>query len=224
MRKSLLGHLSYANVAATMALVLSTGGGAFAATHYLINSTRQINPAVMRALKGKAGKPGVAGSQGPAGPQGSAGPQGQAGPQGPEGKAGQPPTEQPGAEVYEVALSPSLGELPAGASRTLTLAGIPAGAYAISAKALVAPVEEAKGSAECVLAAESDSDRSVASLGPASKPAVTLSDELTHTFAAGASAVTLTCDATGNEWALEEGTRIVAVKVQARHASSAGAS
>ena len=216
MRKSLLGHLNYANVAATAALVFAMGGGALAATHYLINSTKQINPAVMRKLQGRSGKSGVTGPQGAPGLQGPVGPQGQEGPRGLEGKA------QSGAAAYEMALKPSLEELPAGASRTLTLADIPPGAYAISAKALIAPVEEAKGAAECVLAAGSGSDRSIASLGPSSKPAVTLSDELTHTFG-GTSTVTLTCEVSGNEWTLEEGTRIVAVKVQEQHASSGSA-
>ena len=44
--------LTYANVAATLALVFSMSGGALAASHYLINSKSQINPKVVRALKG----------------------------------------------------------------------------------------------------------------------------------------------------------------------------
>lgn len=43
-------HISYANVAATLALVLSMSGGALAASHYLINSTKQINPKVLKTL------------------------------------------------------------------------------------------------------------------------------------------------------------------------------
>lgn len=217
MRKSLLQHLSYANIVATVALVFAMSGGALAATHYLVNSTKQINPAVMRKLQGKSGKRGVTGPQGVPGLEGPAGPQGQEGPRGLEGKA------QSGVAAYEMALAPSLEELPAGASKTLTLADVPPGAYAISARALIVPVEEAKGAAECVLAAGSDSDRSVAALGPESKPAVTLSDELTHTFGA-TSSVTFTCEVSGNEWTLGEGTRIVAVKVQEQHAASGGAS
>jgi hypothetical protein len=63
-------HLTYANVAATIALVLAMSGGAIAATHYLINSTKQINPKVIRKLKGNAGPRGVQGLQGPRGLQG----------------------------------------------------------------------------------------------------------------------------------------------------------
>src|SRR5437764_1330047 len=40
-------HLNYANVIATLALFFAITGGALAAKHYLINSTKQINPKVM---------------------------------------------------------------------------------------------------------------------------------------------------------------------------------
>jgi hypothetical protein len=43
-------RLSYANVVATLALVFAMSGGALAANHYLINSTKQINPKVLKAL------------------------------------------------------------------------------------------------------------------------------------------------------------------------------
>jgi hypothetical protein len=69
-------HVSYANVAATLALVFAMSGGALAAKHYLINSTKQINPKVLKALKGKTGATGAAGAQGKEGSQGKEGPQG----------------------------------------------------------------------------------------------------------------------------------------------------
>jgi hypothetical protein len=50
MGKSTHRRLTYANVTATLALLFSMSGGALAANHYLINSTRQINPRVLRAL------------------------------------------------------------------------------------------------------------------------------------------------------------------------------
>ena len=67
-------HLSYANVAATLALVFSMTGGALAAKHYLISSTKQISPKVLKKLKGATGKTGpqgVPGLTGPAGKEGS---------------------------------------------------------------------------------------------------------------------------------------------------------
>jgi hypothetical protein len=66
-------HLSYANVTATLALVFAMSGGALAARHYLINSTRQINPRVLKKLRGRAGPTGPAGKEGPAGATGPGG-------------------------------------------------------------------------------------------------------------------------------------------------------
>ncbi len=66
-------HLSYANVAATMALVLAMGGSAVAARHYLITSTNQISPKVLKKLRGTNGKAGTAGLTGATGPQGKEG-------------------------------------------------------------------------------------------------------------------------------------------------------
>jgi hypothetical protein len=81
-------RLGYANVTATLALVLAMSGGAFAAGHYLINSTKQINPKVLRKLHGARGKRGVAGQNGPVGPQGVTGATGARGGRGPQGEPG----------------------------------------------------------------------------------------------------------------------------------------
>ena len=83
--------MSYANVVATFALVFAMSGGALAATHYLITSTKQIKPSVLASLKGKAGAngaQGAAGAQGPAGPAGAAGAKGENGAAGANGKEG----------------------------------------------------------------------------------------------------------------------------------------
>ena len=82
------GRLSYANVTATLALVFAMSGGALAASRYLINSTRQINPKVLKALRANAAKAGSAGATGPAGAAGTEGPPGAAGAQGNEGPPG----------------------------------------------------------------------------------------------------------------------------------------
>ena len=66
-------RISYANVTATLALVLSMSGGALAAKHYLVNSTRQISPKVLRQLRGNSGKTGPVGPTGPTGPTGPKG-------------------------------------------------------------------------------------------------------------------------------------------------------
>jgi hypothetical protein len=78
-------RFTYANVMVTLALVFAMSGGAYAASKFLITSTKQIKPSVLAQLKGKAGANGASGATGPAGP---AGPLGAAGPQGPAGAAG----------------------------------------------------------------------------------------------------------------------------------------
>jgi len=84
-------RFNYANVTATLALFFAMSGGALAAKHYLINSTKQISPKVLRALKGKTGKPGAPGKEGLLGKEGASGkegPQGKEGKEGPQGKEG----------------------------------------------------------------------------------------------------------------------------------------
>jgi hypothetical protein len=78
-------RLTVANIAATLALVFAMSGGALAATHYLLNSTKQINPKVLKALKGRNGVAGPTGSPGAAGTPGAQGPQGKAGANGANG-------------------------------------------------------------------------------------------------------------------------------------------
>jgi Collagen triple helix repeat (20 copies) len=92
-------RLTYANVAATLALLFSMAGGALAASHYLVTSTNQISPHVLSQLRGrrgptgKTGKPGKPGGRrgktGKRGPIGPMGPPGPIGIQGPDGNQGQ---------------------------------------------------------------------------------------------------------------------------------------
>lgn len=91
---SLRKHLSYANIVATLALLFAMSGAALAASHYLINSTKQINPNVLKQLKGRTGRTGpvgpqgTSGLQGPRGAEGSNGATGQKGEAGPKGETG----------------------------------------------------------------------------------------------------------------------------------------
>jgi Collagen triple helix repeat (20 copies) len=84
-------RFTYANVAATLALVFAMSGGAYAASHFLITSTKQISPKVLKALKGKAGANGAQGATGATGATGPGGPAGtgSAGPAGPTGATGE---------------------------------------------------------------------------------------------------------------------------------------
>ena len=84
-------HMTYANVAATLALVFAMGGSAVAATHYLITSKKQISPKALKeiAAAGKQGPAGAAGAAGAQGAQGGQGAQGPAGTNGTEGVKGE---------------------------------------------------------------------------------------------------------------------------------------
>jgi hypothetical protein len=82
---------NYANITATLALVFAMSGGALAANHYLIHSTKQISPKVLKKLKGrtgKTGKTGATGATGATGKQGAQGKEGAGGKEGAQGKTG----------------------------------------------------------------------------------------------------------------------------------------
>jgi hypothetical protein len=67
-------RLTYANITATLALVLAIGGGsAYAAKHFLVNSTKQIAPSVLKKLHGANGTNGTNGTNGATGATGATG-------------------------------------------------------------------------------------------------------------------------------------------------------
>ena len=72
-------RLSYTNVLMTLALVFAMSGGAYAAGRYVITSTKQIKPSVLKQLQGKAGP---AGADGAAGQTGATGAKGETGAKG----------------------------------------------------------------------------------------------------------------------------------------------
>jgi hypothetical protein len=117
-------RLSYANVAATLALVFAMSGGAIAAKHYLISSTTQISPKVLKKLKGRTGK------QGPAGREGTPGREGPAGKAGANGERG--PSAAFDVKKPEEVNFPETPEFVTVASRSL-----PAGSYAVTGKVIV---------------------------------------------------------------------------------------
>ena len=77
-------------VVACLALFVASTGTSIAASHYLITSTKQIKPSVIKALKGAKGPRGqsVIGSIGPQGPKGATGATGAAGAIGAQGPGG----------------------------------------------------------------------------------------------------------------------------------------
>jgi Collagen triple helix repeat (20 copies) len=77
-------------VIAVLALVFAMAGGAYAAKKYVITSTSQIKPSVLKTLQkpGPAGVPGAKGDPGAAGAKGDAGARGANGDPGAPGTAG----------------------------------------------------------------------------------------------------------------------------------------
>jgi hypothetical protein len=105
------------------AVVLAIGGGtAFAGVHYLITSTKQIKPSVLRSLKGR-------GPAGPRGKQGAQGSQGVAGEQGPQGAAG-PAGTNGAVAAYAVSSQATFGT---SILETVLTKALPAGKFVINA-------------------------------------------------------------------------------------------
>jgi Collagen triple helix repeat (20 copies) len=148
-------RLTYANVAATLALVFSMSGGALAASHYIITSTKQISPKVVKALKGKTGK---TGPTGPAGPQGKEGAPGKEGLTGKEGPAG----IGPAFSAYHDGSVSITGTEADKATVVATLGNLPAGKYVINAKLYTFDSQTSEDITVCRLVAEGDSDEDVA--------------------------------------------------------------
>jgi hypothetical protein len=178
-------YFSYANVAATLALVFSMTGGALAAKHYLINSTKQINPKVLKALKGNNGVTGTAGKEGAPGKEG---PQGKEGKEGAPGKEGKEGPRGP-SNVYEER-NDSFGF----GSKTLTLK-VPGGSYAIVAKVLISNGTATVPASVCILEpSDGFSDFTVAF--PPQGAEASLSNVATDTFS-GESTITYKCSGGG---------------------------
>jgi hypothetical protein len=123
-------HLTPSMVIASLALVFAMSGGAYAASKYVITSTTQISPKVLKSLTGKAGANGAQGAAGAAGPSGSvggagakgengapgaSGTKGETGPQGAPGQAGETGETGPEGSPWTAG-----GTLPSGATETGT--------------------------------------------------------------------------------------------------------
>jgi hypothetical protein len=136
-------HATYANVAATLALVFSMGGGAYAASRYVITSAKQISPKVLKKLDGAPGHngaPGAAGAPGAPGPVGATGSSGASGKEGPRGPSNGyeayqgSPIQTPGEELTD------LGSL-----------SVPAGSYLATVTVLLEGTSTTRSVVTCQL-------------------------------------------------------------------------
>ncbi len=122
MFSAIRSRITYVNVVATLVLVFVMTGGALAAKKYLITSTKQISPSVLKSLQGKAGPAGANGAQGAAG-VGTAGAQGPAGPAGPAGTGTEGKEGKAGTSVTSKALAKGEGGCPEGGSEFTSASG-----------------------------------------------------------------------------------------------------
>jgi hypothetical protein len=105
---------------AVLALVFAMSGGAYAASRYVITSTKQIKPSVLKSLQGRAGASGAQGAAGAAGPAGAAGAKGETGATGPQGPKGEPGATGPQGPAGANGTTGFTSTLPAGKTETGT--------------------------------------------------------------------------------------------------------
>jgi hypothetical protein len=211
-------RLSYANVVATLALVFAMSGGALAANHYLINSTKQISPKVLKKLTGKTGKTGVDGAAGAAGKEGPQGKEGSAGKEGKEGLAGAAGIGPAFSVFHEASIE---WEQTSELRPVLSLTGIPAGSYWITATFggfNVNTGHTSKVDASCTLSAGADSDIKHFDLGDnelSEDGNADVAMQLVHQFTAAGGVATLECDNFAVKGISLEDIKITAIQISA---------
>lgn len=150
MLSALRKRITPSTLIATLALLFAMSGGAYAASKFLITSTKQISPKVLKSLKGANGKNGAAGPAGTAGAAGAAtagagGPQGPAGPGGAAGAKGETGAPgAPGAKGTTGSPWTAGGTLPSKATETGTWAfgPLPAGTNQIAVASFPIPLSK----------------------------------------------------------------------------------
>jgi len=149
-------HLTYANTVATLALLFAMSGGALAAKHYVLESTKEVNPKVLKKLRGVPGKAGPAGAAGAKGATGTAGAEGKQGPLGPRGVTGPTGPSEAFSTYHDGAIE--LATFDPGYQSVAALRELPAGDYWITATLQATNEFEVEILVQCKLAAEGDND------------------------------------------------------------------
>jgi len=204
-------RLSYANVTATLALVFAMSGGALAANHYLITSTKQVSPKVLKKLTGKTGKTGAVGATGATGAIGKEGPQGKEGLTGKEGKEG--PIGPSNAYGFSEEEGPTLKT--SGLQTVATLSSLPAGSYSIVATFDAFNFDSSAVDLDCQLTAGTDTGQEhflVQKNGGENADDETATLQVLHTYTASSNDATVACNAFGVEVHFE-GIKITAIQV-----------
>jgi hypothetical protein len=182
-------HLSYANVAATLALFLALGGAAYAATQLPRNSVgaAQLRRGAVTPVKISArARAQLRGAQGPQGPQGKTGARGAKGATGARGATGAKGDTGarglPGADgngpAFEVFANAGAGKALATAPTQVLAENLPAGAYVISANLSLEPSAGASPVA-CVLSTGGEAVTTVVGGAPEFSATISLSGTIT---------------------------------------------
>src|ERR1700742_2055730 len=179
-------HLTYANVAATLALFLALGGAAYAATQLPKNSvgTKQLKKGAVTAAKiNVKTRNALRGATGPAGPQGKTGKTGKTGAKGatgPQGKTGNQGEAGTG-PAFEVFTS---GKTVTTAPTTVVAGTLPAGAYVVSADVYLESAGKLT-TVTCSLNVGGIVAEAAGTVGANAKEAVTLPLAVTRTLGGG---------------------------------------
>lgn len=232
-RRLRFSGISPAMAVALLALFVAMGGSAVAASHYLINSTSQVNPKVLKKLKGTdgaEGAKGLMGGTGSAGPRGEAGPEGKPGATGPKGEAG--PKGEPGSKgdkgpkgegggtspgLDDSVVGPIALKAEAKEQTVAMMSSVPTGSYILNAKVTVENTDKVEAHVRCYLRAEEKNiDEAQTYLGAGEVEEAGFIETLPLTASqafASTGTVTLACDDSGHPVAVSNA-EISAVQVQ----------
>jgi hypothetical protein len=130
-------HPSPALIVASIAMILAVTGSAVAAGHFIITSTSQISPKVLRSLKGERGPRGYRGASGARGITGPPGPKGDTGNTGESVTTVTTETAPPTPQYYGEVIASGLRET--GVGDNFDVARLSTGVYQLTFPLSIAP-------------------------------------------------------------------------------------